>query len=168
MFATTVTTLTRRWPLGLAALALLAAAVWAPARVRAQQSPPTTVKGTLTFAAGEICPFAIEIDFQGKGSVLRLPNGTRIATITTSPTLTATVTNLATGEQVDLNIPGPTQTLATGETVFLGPALVIRSPKFGDTQTGLVYVSGRYTFLPGRVPPFSGQGQLIDVCALLA
>jgi len=147
---------------------ILALCALAPAMVGAQQQPPTPVAGTLTFRAGEICPFAIAIDFQGKGSVIQLPNGTRIATISTSPTLTATVTNLATGEQVDLNIPGPTQTLATGETVFLGPALVIRSPKFGDTETGLVYVSGRYTFLPGRVPAFSGTGQLIDLCALLA
>jgi hypothetical protein len=168
MFATTVTTLTRRWPLALAALALLAAALWAPTQAGAQQAPPTPVAGTLTFAAGEVCPFAIQIDFEGKGSVLQLPNGTRIATISTSPTLTATVTNLATGEEVDLNIPGPTQVLATGETVFLGPALVIRSPEFGDNTTALVYVSGRYTFLPGRTPPFSGTGQLVDVCALLA
>src|SRR5215207_1124495 len=163
MFATTVTTLTRRWPLALAALALVAAALWAPARVSAQQSPPTTVEGTLVFPDKDnpsICAFPVRIDFHGKGSVIQLPNGTRIATIITSPTLTATVTNLATGEAVDLTIPGPTQLLATGETVLLGPALVIRSPAFGDDTRALVYTAGRYTFLPGRVPPFSGVGRL--------
>jgi len=39
----------------------------APATVSAQQPPPTPVAGTLTFAAGEICPFAIAIALQGKG-----------------------------------------------------------------------------------------------------
>jgi hypothetical protein len=167
MFATTVTTRARRLLMVLGTLGLVAA-VWAPARVGAQQSPPTAVEGTLTFLSGDICPFAVEIAFQGKAAILQLPNGTRIAAIATSPTLTATVTNLDTGEQVDLNIPGPTQFLATGETVFVGPALVIRSPEFGDNTTALVYVAGRYTFLPGRVPPFSGVGTLTDICALLA
>jgi hypothetical protein len=165
MFAT-VTIRARRLLMVLGTLGLVAA-VWAPVRVGAQ-SPPVPVEGTLTFSAGEICPFAVEIDFEGKAATLQLPNGTLIATIDISPTLTATVTNLDTGERVDLKIPGPTQTLATGERVFVGPALVIRSPVFGDDTTGLVYVAGRYTFLPGRVPPFSGVGRLTDICALLA
>jgi hypothetical protein len=167
MFAATVTTTTRRFLMVLGTLGLVAA-VWAPVRAGAQQSPPTAVEGTITFSAGEICPFTVKIDFQGKTATLQLPNGTRIATIATSPTVTATVTNLDTGEQVDLKIPGPVQTLATGEAVFVGPSLVIRSPAFGDNTTGLVYVTGRYTFLPGRVPPFSGVGGLTDICALLA
>ena len=65
---------------------------------------------------------------------------------------------------MDLKIPGPVRTrLATGEAVFLGPFLVIRSENFGDTTNGLVYVKGRFTF-----PPFSGVGTLTDICALLA
>src|SRR5215207_2889136 len=147
MFGTTVTTTTRHLLMALGTLGFVAAAVWAPARVGAQQAPPTAVEDTFTFRGGEVCPFAVRIDVQGKSGTLELPNGARIATITTSPTLRATVTNVDTGEQVDLNIPGPTQLLGTGEAVFLGPALVIRSPDFGDDTTGLVYVAGRYTFL---------------------
>jgi hypothetical protein len=167
MFAITLTTMTRRLPMVLGSLGLVAA-MWVPARAGAQQSSPTAVEGTVTFDAGDICPFAVEIEFQGKTATVQLPNGTRIATISTFPTLTATVTNLDTGEQVDLNIPGPTQLLATGEAVFVGPSLVIRSPEFGDNTKALVYVTGRYTFLPGREPPFSGVGTLTDICALLA
>ena len=85
-----------------------------------------------------------------------------------SPTLTATVTNAETGNHVNLNIPGPIQALPTGELVFAGPSLVIRSTDFGDDTNTIVYVKGRYTFLPGRVPPFSGVGRLTDICGVLA
>jgi hypothetical protein len=169
MLATTVTTRARRLPIVLGTLSLVAA-VWAPTRAGAEQSPPTAFQGTVIFEAGTLCSFDVKLDFQGKTATLQLPNGTRIVTIATFPTATATVTNLDTGEQVDLKIPGPVQTLATtGEAVFVGPSLVLRSPDFGDNTTALVYVTGRFTFLPGRLPsPFSGVGNLTDVCAVLA
>jgi hypothetical protein len=165
MYAKSVTTRARRFLMVLGTLGLVAA-VWAPAPVGAQQSPPSAVAVTIFFREGvpgefRICPsFDVRIDVQGKQGILALPDGT---TIVTSPALKATVTNLATGEQVDLNITGTTQLLATGEQVFVGPNLVLRSPMFGDNTTALVYVTGRYTF-----PPFSGVGTLTDVCALLA
>jgi hypothetical protein len=174
MLATTVTTKARRFLMMLGTVGLVAA-VWTPARAGAQQSPPTPVTGTLTFPSPDgpllaVCSFPVQIDFHGKAATLQLPNGTVIAT---SPTLTATVTNLETGEQVDLKIPGPVRSTLgpTGEVVkavFLGPSLVIRSTDFGDTTQGLVYVTGRYTFLPGGEPRFSGVGTLTDICALLA
>ena len=165
MLATTVTTRARRFLMALGTLGL-AAAVWAPAPVGAQQSPPSAVNATIFFREGvmgefRICPsFDVRIDVQGKQGILALPGGT---TIITSPALKATVTNLATREQVDLNITGTTQISPTGNQVFLGSNLVLRAVQFGDTTNTLAYVQGRFTF-----PPFSGVGTLTDICVLLA
>jgi hypothetical protein len=163
MFAKSVTTKPRRFLLALGTLGL-AAALWAPAPVGAQQSPPSPADATILFPGTfnfRICPsFDVRIDVQGKQGILTLPGGT---TIVTSPALKATVTNLATGEQVDLNITGTTQISPLGNQVFLGSNLVLRAIKFGDTTNMLAYVKGRFTF-----PPFSGVGTLTDICALLA
>ena len=168
MLATTVTTRARRFLMVLGTLGL-AAAVWAPAPVGAKQSPPSAVDATIFFRDGvpgefRICPsFDVRIDVQGKQGVLTLPDGTMIVT---SPALKATVTNLATGEQVDLNITGTTQISRIGEQVFqvfLGSNLVLRAVEFGDTTNMLAYVNGRFTF-----PPFAGVGTLTDICVLLA
>jgi hypothetical protein len=165
MFAKSVTTKPRRFLMALGTLGL-AAAVWAPAPVRAQQSPPSPADATILIPGDppfdfRICPsFDVRIDIQGKQGILALPGGT---TIVTSPALKATVTNLATGEQVDLNITGTTQISASGDQVFLGSNLVLRALRFGDTTNMLAYVKGRFTF-----PPFSGVGTLTDICALLA
>jgi len=163
MFAKSVTTKPRRFLMALGTLGL-AAAVWAPAPVGAQQSPPSPADATILFPGTfnfRICPsFDVRIDVQGKQGILTLPGGT---TIVTSPALKATVTNLATGEQVDLNITGTTQISPSGGQVFLGSNLVLRAVQFGDTTNTLAYVKGRFTF-----PPFSGVGTLTDICVLLA
>ena len=165
MFAKSVTTKPRRFLMALGTLGL-AAAVWAPAPVGAQQSPPSPADATILFPGDvfdfRICPsFDVRIDVQGKQGILALPGGT---TIVTSPALKATVTNLATGEQVDLNITGTTQISQTGDQVFLGSNLVLRAEEFGDTPPNmLAYVTGRFTY-----PPFSGVGTLTDICVLLA
>ena len=163
MFAKSVTTKPRRFLMALGTLGL--AAVWAPAPVGAQQSPPSPADATILFPGTfnfRICPsFDVRIDVQGKQGILALPGGT---TIVTSPALKATVTNLATGEQVDLNITGTTQISPLGDhQVFLGSNLVLRAVQFGDTTNTLAYVNGRFTF-----PPFSGVGTLTDICVLLA
>jgi hypothetical protein len=160
----TLTTSTRRFLMALGTL-VLAAAVWAPAPAGAQQSPPSPADASIFFPGDtfdfRICPsFDVRIDVQGKQGILALPDGT---TIVTSPALKATVTNLATGEQVDLNITGTTQISASGDQVFLGSNLVLRAVRFGDTTNTLAYVKGRFTF-----PPFSGVGTLTDICVLLA
>jgi len=163
MFAKSVTTKPRRFLMALGTLGL-AAVVWAPAPVGAQQSPPSPADATILFPGTfnfRICPsFDVRIDVQGKQGILALPGGT---TIVTSPALKATVTNLATGEQVDLNITGTTQISLTGDQVFRGSNLVLRAVQFGDTTNTLAYVNGRFTY-----PPFSGVGTLTDICVLLA
>jgi hypothetical protein len=165
MFAKSVTIKPRRFLMALGTLGLVAA-VWAPAPVGAQQSPPIPVEGTVTYDPGVTCSFGVQLDFQGKGGTIQLPNGTLIFT---SPDLTVTVTNFANPmKQVDLKVPGPVMVLASGEAVFVGPSLVARSTVFGDDTNALVYVAERFTFLSTREPPFSGVGMLVDVCALLA
>jgi hypothetical protein len=163
MFAKSFAIKPRRFLMALGTLGL-AAAMWAPTSVGAQQSPPSSVDATILFPGDfdfRICPsFDVRIDVQGKQGILQLPSGT---TIVTSPALKATVTNLATGEQVDLNITGTTQVSPTGDQVFLGSNLVLRAQQFGDTTNTLAYVNGRFTF-----PPFSGVGTLTDICVLLA
>src|SRR4051812_22114793 len=104
MFARTVTTTTRRLLIVLAALGLAAAAVWTPAQAGAQQAPPTpVVPPTFTLPAGLACSFPVQVDQHGKTATLHLPNGT---VIVTSPALKVTLTNVETGKQVNLNIPG--------------------------------------------------------------
>lgn len=169
MSVPTLTKKARRLPVACVALGL-AAAVSAPAQVSARQQRPTPVEFSETFPnveAGlpEICSFPIQIEVQGKEKTIERPNGTMIFI---SPTLTATVTNLETGEELNLRIPGAVKTQPTGELVFVGPNLVVRSPAFGDDTTGLFFVKGRFTFDPSRSPQFSGSGKLVDVCAVLA
>jgi hypothetical protein len=163
MFAKSFRTKPRRLLMALGTLGL-AAAMWAPAPVGAQQSPPSPVDATIRFPGDfdfRICPsFDVKIDIRGKQGILELPSGT---VILTSPALKATVTNLATGEQVDLNITGTTQILPSGGQVFLGSNLILRAEQFGDSTNTLAYVNGRFTF-----PPFSGVGTLTDICVLLA
>ena len=134
MFAKSVTT-TRRFLMTLGTLGL-AAAFWAPAPVDAQQAPPSPVDATIFFREGvpgefRICPsFDVRIDVHGKQGILALPDGT---TIVTSPALKATVTNLATGEQVDLNITGTTQISPTGDQVFFS----VRTSSSGPSSSAI-------------------------------
>src|SRR4051812_48838917 len=100
MFAKSVTASVRRFLMVLGTLSL--AAVWAPAPVGAQQSPPSPVEATSFFRLGypdeyRVCPaFDVKVVVEGKSGTLTLPNN---LVIFTSPALTATVTNLANQKQ---------------------------------------------------------------------
>ncbi len=141
--------------------------MWAPAQAGA--APPTRVDFSLRFDGSDgnfskICSFDVLIEVRGKTKVLALPTGT---IITTAPGQTTTVTNLDTGEKLELNIPGTSQfDPETGEVVFLGSNLIIRSLDFGDVTFGLVYAKGRFTFVPGD--GLTGVGTSSDICAALA
>jgi hypothetical protein len=166
MFAKSVTTRARRFLMVLGTLGL--AAVWAPAPVGAQQSPPSAGNFTIFFREDDpfrVCPaFDVKLEIGGKQGVLTLPNN---LVILTSPALNVTVTNLATQEQVSLNITGTQhQEVIDGQVVLqvnVGSNLILRNHLFGDTVDTLAYVKGRYTF-----PPFSGVGTYTDICELLA
>jgi hypothetical protein len=58
-------------------------------------APPNPVSSTETFAAGEACPFAIEVVSEGNAGFIDLPNNPQFSGIAPSPDLRVTVTNLS-------------------------------------------------------------------------
>lgn len=76
-------------------LLVLTAALLAPG-ASATGAPPTPADPSpQTFAAGEACPFAIEVSFEGKEGFVELPNNPVFFAILNAPGLRATVTNLS-------------------------------------------------------------------------
>jgi hypothetical protein len=76
-------------------LLVLTAALLAPG-ASATGAPPTPVDPSPeTFAAGEACPFAIEVVSEGKEGFVDLPNNPVFSGIANSPGLRVTVTNLS-------------------------------------------------------------------------
>jgi hypothetical protein len=151
---------------------ILALVVAAPmAFAQGQGGAPQDVEGSSDLDAGAVfghCEFPVRYEFSGKAKTIELP-GER--TIFTSPGLTATLTNLDNPEnQVRLNITGAFHqtTLENGdvETVVTGRNLL------GDPEAGFVLAIGRFSFVfdaeGNLVQPLTGEGQLVDVCGLLA
>jgi hypothetical protein len=134
------------------------------------QKPPTDVSGT--FEVSGLCDFDVRFDITGKGSTIFLPGGSFIMT---SPGLMATLTNLdAPDHQVTLNVTGSitiTQ-LADGTT----EAVMTGRNLFFDPRVGFVLLIGHWRAVTNRPPSeggtliedLDGNGQLIDVCALLS
>ena len=134
----------------------------------AAQNPPGPVDDTVTFAAGEVCAFGLELSLSGKSKTIELP-GNRL--IMTSPGLDATVTNLSNAsKRVTLNITGAFHQTTTPEgnvvTVSTGRSLLF------DPVAGFVLVMGRFSFVFNAagelIQPLQGRGQTIDVCALIS
>jgi hypothetical protein len=134
---------------------------------------PEDVSGTIPpkdvakFFPGH-CSFPIQLELSGKGKVITLPDDRRILT---SPGLDVTVTNMDNGEQATFNITGTlheTTNLETGEvtTVVTGRNLLF------DPEAGVVLTIGNFTYVfdaeGDLIQAFEGEGQVIDVCALLA
>jgi hypothetical protein len=156
------------------ALSVILALVLAAPTVLAQGNggAPEDVSGTISpkdvakFFPGH-CSFPIRLELSGKGKVITLPDERRILT---SPALFVTVTNVDTGEQATFNITGTfheTTNLETGEvtTVVTGRNLLF------DPGAGVVLTIGEFTYVFDRkgnlIQAFEGNGQVIDVCALL-
>jgi hypothetical protein len=125
------------------------------------------------------CSFPLRLDLSGKGKLIEHPNGVGLTSISTSPGLDVTITNRANPEnQATFNITGSIVTstnLETGEVtqLFRGRNLIF------DAEAGTNIAIGNFSFVsipagrPGPaddivVQPLEGEGQLIDVCALLA
>jgi hypothetical protein len=134
---------------------------------------PEDVSGTIPpedvaqFFPGH-CSFPIQLELSGKGKVITLPDGRRILT---SPGLDVTVTNVDNGEQATFNITGTlheTTDPVSGEvtTVVTGRNLLF------DPEAGVVLTIGEFTYVfdaeGNLIQAFEGNGQVIDVCALLA
>ena len=129
--------------------------------------PPEFFPGT--------CDFPLQLELSGKAKTIVLPDGgvVGVTSIGTSPGLDVTITNVDTPEnQATFNItgafhnsdntpkPGQVTTVSTGRSLLFDP------------EAGTVLAIGNFTFVlnsDGTVAkPLEGEGQLIDVCALLA
>jgi hypothetical protein len=113
--------------------------------------------------------FIINVDITGKFNVIELPGG---GVIVTSPGQTATLTNPENGKSVTYVITGVSkfeflsdriEVKATGRNVLTIPEgarkgvyLTIGNVNYALTADG-----------SGQVRPFSGPGQVVDVCAVL-
>jgi hypothetical protein len=113
------------------------------------------------------CDFPIRLEYSGKAKTLQLP-GERF--IFTSPGLTATLTNVETGEQETVTITGAFHqtTLENGDVVTEATGRNL----LGDPEAGFVVAVGNFSYVFDKkgnlVQPLSGEGQLIDVCDLLS
>jgi hypothetical protein len=85
---------TMRRSLTFTPLLVLTAALLSPGAA-ATGAPPAPVDTTETFAAGEACPFPIEVVTEGKSGFVDLPNNPELVGIGISPGLRVTVTNLS-------------------------------------------------------------------------
>ncbi len=117
--------------------------------------------------AGSACEFDVLLEQTGKTKEIEL-NGDR--TISIFPGNRATLTNVDTGKQVTINIPGSFEAtvLENGDvvTVLRGRNLAL------DPEAGFVLTIGRFSFAVDEegnlIQPLSGKGKLVDVCGLLS
>jgi hypothetical protein len=134
---------------------------------------PEEFSGTVPFPS--TCDFPLKVEVSGKAKTIVLPDGAvvGVTSIGTSPDLFVTVTNLANDEQATFNItgafhnsantpkPGQVTTVSTGRSLVFDP---VRGPVIAIGNFSFVSNSDA-TIVPGSL---EGEGQLIDVCALLA
>ena len=163
------------------ALSVILALTMAAPTVLAQSEngvAPEDVNEDFTVEPGDIpgtCDFPLQLELSGKAKTIVLPDGgvVGVTSIGTSPGLDVTITNVDTPEnQATFNItgafhigdntpkPGQVTTVSTGRSLL------------SDPVAGTVIAIGNFTFVlnsDGTVAkPLEGEGQLIDVCALLA
>ena len=114
------------------------------------------------------CSFPMQLEVSGKTKTIEQGNG---GIIFTSPGAFATVTNLENGEQATFNITGSLHksTLENGnvKTVMTGRNFAL------DPVAGTFVSMGSFTYVNDptdttNIIPVSGEGRMIDVCALLS
>src|SRR4051794_560093 len=148
-----------------AAVATAALALWsAPAFA----APPQPVDHTpIDLDPGVACAVPIRVVLTGKTKTIDLPGGRMIVT---APGQGATVTNVANGRSVTLNITGAfhISTAANGDvvTVATGRNLLL------DPVAGFVLTEGHFTYAfdaaGNLIAPLSGTGRATDICAMVA
>jgi hypothetical protein len=122
-------------------------------------------------AEGGSCAFQLQLEASGKEKRITQPDGSLIIT---SPGLDVTATNLQNGEQARFSITG-TFFETTAENGDVTTVITGRNLLF-DPDAGIVLLSGKFSFVfdaEGNLiksfeDPPAGNGQVIDVCALLA
>jgi hypothetical protein len=151
---------------------ILSALIVAVPMVSAQSNggAPQDASGTIVVNPGDYpgsCEFPFSLDLSGKGKTIELPDGSLILT---SAGLDVTITNLDNDKQASFNITGSVHqsTLENGDvkTVLTGRNFAI------DPVAGTVVTIGRFSYVfdaeGNLVQPQMGNGQRIDVCALLS
>jgi len=84
------------------------------------------------------------------------------------------VTNLDTGETIELNIPGPGRITEDGSTLIgTGPWLLFEEEGgFGEgSPAQVLFTSGRFVLTfdaEGNITEFTPPGHIVDICAALA
>ena len=137
---------------------------------------PHPSSGTFTVNPGDrnfpgTCTFPLQLEVSGKEKRITQPDGTLIIT---SPGLDVTATNLQNGEQARFSITG-TFFETTAENGDVTTVITGRNLLF-DPDAGIVLLSGKFSFVfaaDGTLiksfdDPPAGNGQVIDVCALLS
>jgi hypothetical protein len=131
----------------------------------AAPNPPEPVSGSFTFD----CASGVDLNvaFSGKAKTIENPGGVK----SISPGFRATVTNPDTGESATYTITGTvrSETLPNGNIAYRATGrnlIIVPDP------AGLFVTSGNVTFenFPdgSEAVPFSGPGNVIDVCQELA
>ena len=114
------------------------------------------------------CSFPMQLEISDKTKTMEQGNG---GVIITSPGAFATVTNTDNGEQATFNITGSAHKsiLENGnvKTVMTGRNFAL------DPVAGTFVSMGHFTFINDptdttNLVPVSGEGRMIDVCALLS
>jgi hypothetical protein len=114
------------------------------------------------------CSFPMQLEVSGKTKTIEQGNG---GVIFTSPGAFATVTNLANGEQATFNVTGSAHKsiLENGnvKTVMTGTNFAL------DPVAGTFVSMGSFSYVNDptdtvNLVPVSGEGRMIDVCALLS
>ena len=132
---------------------------------------PVIPNGTpieLTFPAGEVCAFPVQITgVTGQ----KTPDNNQGGVLATGP-FTATVTNGFTGASETFNISGPTLLdHQNGMTVMTGPSIIFQPASAGLGAPFLIYERGRVVFNPPNQQGFSSinsiTGTTVDICAAL-
>ena len=135
--------------------------------VQAAGSPPADVSFSMDIPAGAGCDFNVNWTVTGRSSMITLPGGGLIGT---GPNLRVVVTNLdEPSESVTLNIQG------AGHVSF-GPQGEVMVTVTGRNLLGdpvaniMVLAIGTFHFTAdptNALVGLSGNGQLIDVCAMI-
>lgn len=120
--------------------------------------PPRGETTTLTFPSGELCDFPVTIVVNDATKLHPGPGA-----VFSTGTLTATITNDATGETQTFNVSGPTFKNGT----LTGPALVLQPASAGLGPAFLIVNKGRVTFTENNTIA-TITGNTTDVCAVLA
>jgi hypothetical protein len=117
------------------------------------------------------CEFPLQLELSGKAKVIHVPEFSALGSISTGPGLNVTITNAETPEnQATFNITGSfhqTTDPENGQVTTLARGRNLLSDPFAGTVLAIGNFSFAFDAEGNLVEPLEGEGQLIDVCALL-